>query len=394
MLRRSVPFLFALAACATMPRVESPPATLAAPAERAAAPADRDYLVYVASEATDKIALVRFGPAGARVERVTPIGIMLADPDGPHGITVAPDGRHWYATTAHGAPFGYLWKFASGSDTPIAKVALGNFPATAQLTPNGALAFVANFNLHGEMAPSSVSVVATDEMVEVARVATCTMPHGSRVNPQGTRHYSACMMDDMLVEIDVGTLAVSRHFMLGRGSEHGMAGPPRQAATGGAAGHDAGASHHGDPTCSPTWAQPSADGKRIFVACNKSDEIVEVDAERWAVTRRLPAGPGVYNLAVSPDGRLLVGTNKRGQSVSVFDVAGGREIARIPTQRRVVHGVVVSPDSRYAFVSVEGVGSEPGTVEVIDLQALRTVATVDVGQMAGGIDFWRSEPSR
>ena len=71
-----------------------------------------------------------------------------------------------------------------------------------QITPDGAFAYVVNFNLHGEMVPSSVSIVATDEMVEVARVPTCTMPHGSRINAQGTKQYSACMMDDMAVEID------------------------------------------------------------------------------------------------------------------------------------------------------------------------------------------------
>ena len=43
------------------------------------------------------------------------------------------------------------------------------------------------------------------------------MPHGSRLNAQGTRHYSACMMDDMLVEIDTRTLAVSRTFLLAEG---------------------------------------------------------------------------------------------------------------------------------------------------------------------------------
>jgi hypothetical protein len=50
--------------------------------------------------------------------------------------------------------------------------------------------------------------------------------------------------------------------------------------------------------------------------------------------------------------------------------------------------VAVTADDRYAFVSVEGVGSEPGTVEVIDLRALATVATVDVGAMAAGIEVW------
>ena len=56
-------------------------------------------------------------------------------------------------------------------------------------------------------------------------------------------------------------------------------------------------------------------------------------------------------------------------------------------------GVASSADDRYAFVTVEGIGLEPGTVEIIDLQTLKTVATVDVGQMAGGIDFWKMEPA-
>ena len=94
------------------------------------------------------------------------------------------------------------------------------------------------------------------------------------------------------------------------------------------------------------------------------------------------------------DGKQLIATNKRGQSVSVFDLATGKELAQIPTKRKVVHGAAVSDDDRYAFISVEGIGSEPGTVEVIDLRALRTVAQIDVGQMAGGIDFFKSEARR
>ena len=147
----------------------------------------------------------------------------------------------------------------------------------------------------------------------------------------------------------------------------------------------------GDASCSPTWAQPSADGARVWVACNKSSDIVEIDSRSWKVVRRIPAGPGVYNLALTSDDARLLATNKRAQSVSVFDVATGRELARIPTTRTVVHGVAVSDDDRYAFVSIEGKGAEPGTVDVIDLVALRKVASIDVGQQAGGIDFWRSE---
>jgi DNA-binding beta-propeller fold protein YncE len=229
------------------------------------------------------------------------------------------------------------------------------------------------------------------------------MPHGSRLNPQGTKHYSACMMDDIMVEIDTRTLKVSRHFLLTKGREKGMNGAPALTVTtttdARAMKHDMGghgmeAPKTGDDSCSPTWAQPSSNGSSIFVACNKSDEIVEVDAAEWKVKRRLAARPGVYNLAVTSDGSRLLSTNKRDQSVSVWNIKSGLEVARLKTRRKVLHGVVVSPDDRYAFVSVEGIGSEPGTVEIIDLATLRIAASVDVGEGAAGIDFLRTEPPR
>ena len=136
------------------------------------------------------------------------------------------------------------------------------------------------------------------------------------------------------------------------------------------------------------------DGATVFVACNKSSEVVEVDVAKWKVTRRISARPGVYNLAVTHDGSRLLTTNKRDQSVSVLDIKSGRELARISTKRTVLHGVVVSPDDRYAFVSVEGIGAEPGTVEIIDLAAFKTVASLDVPEQAAGIDFFRTEPAK
>ncbi len=340
---------------------------------------DQDYLVYVVSESADKIAIVRFGPSGISLDNELSTGMMPADKDGPHGVDVSPDKRFYYVSLAHGRPFGSVWKYSASDNRMLGQVTLGMFPATLDVTPDGAFFFAVNFNLHGDMVPSSVSAVATEAMMEVARIPTCTMPHGSRINPQGTRHYSACMMDDMIVEIDTRAFKVSRHFVLTE--EKGRIGPPEQG------------THNMSVSCSPTWAQPGMDGAYVYAACNKSDEIIEIDYDTWRISRRFPAGAGVYNLAVTND-RRLIATNKRGQSVSVFDLKTGREIARLPTKRKVVHGAVVSPDDRFAFISVEGVGAEPGTVEVIDLAALKTVATMDVPPQASGIDFWKIEPAR
>ncbi len=357
-----------------------------------------DYLLFTVAESADQLALVRFGPDGLRIERQQRVGMMPTEINGPHGVAVSPDGRFYYISIAHGTPYGTFWKYSTANDSLAGRATLGLFPATVQVTPDGALAFVVNFNLHGEMVPSSVSVVSTDEMVEIARITTCTMPHGSRINPQGTHQYSACMMDDVLTEIDTRSLEVSRHFMLARGKEAGMDGAPGAMSHAGhsSAGmsHDSAMKMAANVQCSPTWAQPSAKGDRVYVACNKSNEIVEIDFKSWKMTRRWAAKDGVYNLAVSPDDKLLIATNKRAKSITMYDTNTGTEVATLPTFKGVVHGVVVSPDNRYAFVTQEGRGSEAGILEVFDLASRRSVGTLELGQQAAGIDFFRMEPAR
>ena len=359
------------------PQSATPPAASTASAQ----PPTQDYLVYVVCESADRVVLIRFGPKGFRIEHETRIGLMPMDINGPHGIAVSPDKQYLYVSVGHGRPDGSVWKLKAGTDEVVRFAPLGLFPATTDISRDGAFIYVANANFHGDMIPSSISVVATDEMAEVKRITTCTMPHGSRLNPQGTKHYSACMMDDLLAEIDTQTFEVSRYFMLSAGKEMGTTGAPDKQMK------------MNDLTCVPTWAQPSNDGSEIYVACNKANDIVVVDATSWKMSRRFPAGTGVYNLAMTKDGRLIA-TNKKGQSVSVFDPKTGKELARIPTKRKVVHGAVVTPDNRYAFISVEGIGSDPGTVEVIDLASLTNVGTLDVPTQAAGIDFWKTEPSK
>lgn len=358
---------------------------------------NKEYLFYVLSESADKITLVRFDGTTARIDHQIDTGDMPVDIDGPHGIVISPDRQFYYVSIAHGRPYGTVWKYATKDDTLLGKTTLGPFPATMDISPDGNFLFVVNFNLHGDMVPSSVSVVSTKAMTEIARIQTCTMPHGSRLNPQGTKQYSACMMDDTLVEIDTRTLKVSRHFIVTKNNERGMTGSPAAHSSAMAGmkdtgGHGMEPPKPGNNSCSPTWAEPSADGASIFVACNASNEIVEINASTWELVRRIPARPGVYNLEATHDGQRLLATNKRDQSVSIYDLKSATELARLPTKRKVLHGVVVSPDDRYAFVTVEGIGSEPGTVEIIDLATLKTVTALDLPPGAAGIDFYKTTP--
>ena len=346
------------------------------------------YRVYVANESSDLVSRVAFTPGeGAVVEKEIPVGIMPGDNDGAHGISVSPDGRYWYVTIAHGTPRGYLWKFHAGPDTLVARTRLGLFPATMGITPDGQFLMAVNFNLHGDMVPSDVSVVYTPDMIEVTRIKTCLMPHGSRVRSDGAKQYSTCMHSERLVEIDVESFEVTQRFDL----SPGMEGP--EGAT-----RDHGTEHAGmpDKVCSPTWVEPGM-GERadrfVYVACNKNQEVLEVDTQRWEVSRRFATGRAPYNLEATADGARLIATLKGEQAVAVFDLETGAELARVATSRPVTHGLVASPDGLYVFVSNESVGSVRGTLDVIDIEALELVETIELQHQSGGIDFWSVTPA-
>ena len=316
----------------------------------------QDYYAYVASESADEVALVRFDGAEATVEETVRVGRIPVETEGAHGMTVAPDGQHWFVSVAHGKPYGRVAKYETGTNEKVGTATVGMFPATMEISEVTGLLYVANFDLHGEMEPGT--------MTELDKIETGIMPHGSRFAPDERMHYSVGMMDGTLYEIDAVTRTVTRTLDVGEG------------------------------TPKPTWVQPHPSKPLAYVALNGGDAVLEVNLEDWAVERRFDTGAGTapYNLDVTPDGETLVVSYKGSGETGIWDLTTGERVARLDNSRTVTHGVVVTPDSRYAFVTAEGVGGEPGAVDVFDLNAGERVASVEVGQQAGGIAFWKKTP--
>ncbi len=323
----------------------------------------QNYSVYVASESADAVALVRFDGEEAAVEETVTVGYQPTETEGAHGMAVAPDGDHWFVSIAHGKPYGRIVKYETGTNRKVGTAEVGMFPATMSVSTVTGLLYVVNFNLHGKEEPSTVSVVDPAAMTEVDQIETGIMPHGSRFAPNGRRHYSVGMMDGTLYEIDAVKRTVTRTLAVGT------------------------------DTPKPTWVQPHPSKARAYVANNGADEVLAVNLDDWTVARRFETGAGTspYNLDVSPDGQTLVVSYKGSGETGFWNLETGERAARRSNSRTVSHGVVVSPDSRYAFVTAEGVGGEPGAVDVFDLESYERVASVDVGQQAGGIAFWKKE---
>jgi DNA-binding beta-propeller fold protein YncE len=324
--------------------------------------AQAPYTAYVACESSDEVYVVDFDGKAANTRAVVEVGYQATEIEGPHGLTVGPNGDYWYCSIAHGKPFGLLYKYRVDSNELVGECELGMFPATMQISPLTGLLYVVNFNLHGRMLPSTVSIVDPDAMVEVGRTVTGAMPHGSRLTRKGDRHYSCAMMSGELYEIDATTFDVTRNMQL-----------------------DVNLPENHASEAKPTWVSPHPTAPRIYAALNGKATIVEVDTDKWLVTRRFATGKGPYNLDLTPDGKQLVATYKTDGAIGIWDLATGKERARIASSRKVTHGVAISRDGRYAFVTSESKNADPGVLDVVDLRQGKIVATVVVGLQAGGI---------
>ncbi|MFT7078219.1 MAG: sugar lactone lactonase YvrE, partial [Planctomycetota bacterium] len=114
--------------------------------------------ILVAAESADEIYELRFDGRDLSIANVIEVGYQATEIEGPHGLTVAPDGRHWFVSMAHGKPYGRLYKYATGTNQLVGEAELGLFPATMQISRDTGFLYCVNFDLHGDMTPSSVSV--------------------------------------------------------------------------------------------------------------------------------------------------------------------------------------------------------------------------------------------
>lgn len=371
-------------------------AALAIPATLSAQ--DPGYRVGIVSESGDIVTWLRPGNGTLALDRVVPVGIMPADIDGPHNLAVAPDQKSYYISIAHGTPYGSLWKLEAKTDTLLGRAPLEAFPTTIGLTPDGEMAFVANSDFHGDHPRQNVvTVVHTPSMSTITQLPVCDMPHGAKSNHAGSMIYISCMNSDELVEIDPATLRIMRRVKTGTGHDmnamagmdHGNA-PPMNHGSAPAPAAAAVPAGMADGGCAPTFVAVSPDDKRLYAACNHAGSLQVWDAASLTKTKEIPLGAGAYNVEPSADGKWVIVTNKKDKSFSLVDANTLTEVVRVPTTKKIVHGVAYSPDGKYAFITQESIGADPGAVDMFDLASKKVVATYPLPAQPTGVAILRT----
>ncbi|HEY5938610.1 MAG TPA: hypothetical protein VIU61_28360 [Kofleriaceae bacterium] len=106
--------------------------------------------------------------------------------------------------------------------------------------------------------------------------------------------------------------------------------------------------------------------------------LVACSGGKAPVTGAPPTSKPVASPA-APRSPILVVANKAENTVSVLELPGGAELAKLPTGNGP-HEIAIAPDGKRAVISNYGDQTPGSSLTVIDLEGLRVASTIDLGE--------------
>jgi YVTN family beta-propeller protein len=284
----------------------------------------------------------------------------------------------------------------AATNTVLAEVSGIERSHGAQASPDGSWIYVSN------EADNTVDIVNTKTMKVTKKVSLSGHPNNLAITPDGRKVYVAiAQAPGALDVIETASQTKTRTISVHGGVHNVYVTPDGKYAIAGMIGAR-NMTAVDTKTDMPVWAQyfdlglrpmtfevnPDGSTKRIFAQLTDFNGFAVVDFQTRKEVARiklppLPAGkkPGVggnasHGIEVTPDGKNLVVNSTTNSSVYVYSLpdlklVGGLEVGLGP------NWVTTTPDSKYAYVSVDG----ENVVSVVDIKALKEVARVKVGQV-------------
>lgn len=329
-----------------------------------------------------------------------PIGLSLAELEGPHHVVTSPDGAFLYTGIAetvpnsgsgpHGAHGtgsvpGYVLKIRASDGKLVGSVRVDRSPGDLLLSPDGASIYVSHFDMlrilevvqnggTDDDKRSTIAVIDTDTMTVTAQVPVCPAEHGMLLAPGGEALYVACYGSDRLAIVDVTTPALT-HTLVPLGPSPAIL--PSQLQYG------------------PYAVTADPDGKTLWLSCWDSSDIRafntssgQMELGRTIVTGGnpgfgTPAGNAIYFARQSgdvglPDDQLIVVSN------------GGIAFTHPLDAADCTNAHQALPDPLLpgkALVVCEGDHVSPGTLVRVDATTGAVEAVADAGIFPDAVTF-------
>ncbi|MBI4467699.1 MAG: YncE family protein [Acidobacteria bacterium] len=339
------------------------------------APLQADQKIYIAVEGDGDIAVFNAGEHTVSKRIDVARHVPRHVPYTPHNIQVAPDGKTVWATASvtrhgHGIPRSIRTAFGLGdknrvgsnrvmqegdpdevividptTDGIIKRIALGVDLQLAHVvvTRDGAFAYVT-----GQKSGVIYKIDAQSyEVVKEIKAREGCEPHGLRIAPDGLVAYIALLKGKALGILDLRSDLLTEVPLSGQAVQAGVT-PDGQYAFASLYDTKQLAVYHvlhrvvvyialPAESKGPLQMYPTADSRYVYLADQgyyfeqpMGEFVYKVDLHSSAVVKAIKAGEAPHGVVVSPDGKFVYVTNLVGGDVSVIDTATDEEVARVP----------------------------------------------------------------
>ncbi|WP_028784590.1 cytochrome D1 domain-containing protein [Thalassobacillus devorans] len=232
-------------------------------------------------------------------------------------------------------------------DRWIEKVEVGSHPAHIDFTGDQRYALVTNNE------SNTVSIIDTSNYQVVDTVDTGKGPHGFRIASEGSIAYVANMGENTISIIDLKTMKEEKRIQVGG---------------------------------APVTTAITSDGKTLVTTLHTENKVAIVDLETDEIIKT-EVGEGPAQVYIQSNDQYAFIANQGSEnapadSVTKIDLSTGEAIATIQTGKGT-HGVVISPDDRYIYVT----NMFEDTVSVIQNEKNKVIKTIEVGSIPNGISI-------
>jgi YVTN family beta-propeller protein len=297
-----------------------------------------------------------------------------APPQAPHNVQIDDQGRYYYVTLISG---NLLKKFDAATNQMVGQTGVGTAPAHVVVTPDGATAYVTNF----DQAVGRVYVVETATM-QVRKVITAPplmkATHGARLSHDGKYLYIGSNGNDLLHVILAENDSVIAHIPVAPDV------PP------------IGSFRH-----KPYQIAVRGDDRFLYVTLNGTNQVsvIERTGDTFTFVRTIEVGTRPLQCEATPDQRFVYICNQGSGSVSVIDAQSNTALTTIEGVGPQPHGIDVTSDSRLVYITCENSGAgvpphhplvgskDPGFVAVIDVGTQTIINSIEVGGFAAGVSI-------
>ncbi len=338
--------------------------------------ADSRQKIFVTNQGSDQVTVL---DAEALVtSRIIDVGV-LPDADYPHNVFADPQGEHYYLSLINSAR---ILKFDARTDSLLGIAEVGESPANPVTSPDGKTLYVTNWRPDNPTLHVLDATTLEERYMLRFPLALGASPHGLCVNADGSTLYTTHEQAGSVFKILLGETAQDAELRFipldGRDTQ----------------------------LLQPLQVVLDADERYAYVTCLNSGQVQVIDTDLEQVVNVIEIGGNPWLAALTPDGSRVYVANWGKNAVDVIDTGTRSLVMTIdnsmagdhgPVFARP-HGVAMSHDGRFAFVSNENTNGEypphhggetsgNGNLVVIELATNHVMKTIELEVDPTGVAF-------